>query len=161
MRRRPRADDSGQVLVLVLAYAVLAILLVTVVASATAVHLERKRLLALADLAALEAADALDLDEYYARRAAGLPLDDATNALTPEAVHDAVEQYLSTAPRAGEFRDLALVEATTDDGTTARVTLRATADVPLVTVVTAVWSDGVELVVTARARAAQPTAAAP
>jgi len=30
-----------------------------------------------------------------------------------------------------------------------------------VTVVTAVWSDGVELVVTARARAAQPTAAAP
>ena len=39
------------------------------------------------------------------------------------------------------------------DGRTVVVTLRAVAGVPLVNVATAAWSDGVELVVTARARA--------
>ena len=54
---------------------------------------------------------------------------------------------------AERFTDLAVVEATTTDGRTARVTLRAVAQVPLLNIVTAAWSDGVELTVTARARA--------
>ena len=147
LRRRPRGDD-GQILVLALAYALLAIVLVTVVVSATAVHLERKRLLALADLAALAAADAMAVDAYYAGTTA-----DATVVLTPDGVRDAVVEYLRDAPAAQAFASLDVDEATTDDGRTARVTLRAVADVPLVTLVTAAWSDGVELVVTSRARA--------
>ncbi len=140
--------DDGQVMLLALAFALLAILLVGVVASATAVHLERKRLLALADLAALEAADAVDPDRYYAS-----PPRDAPVTLTPDDVRGAVEAYLVEAPAAARFDDLEVVEATTEDGRTVVVTLRAVAGVPLLSVVTAAWSDGVELVVTARARA--------
>ena len=145
------ARDDGQVMILALAFGLLAILLVGVVVSATAVHLERKRLLAVADLAALEAADAMDPARYYRDEpvdAGGSPV-----TLTPADVSAAVESYLRTAPAAARFDDLQLVEATTRDGRTVVVTLRAVADVPLLSVATAAWSDGVELVVTARARA--------
>lgn len=140
-------DDDGQVMLLSLAYGLLALLLVLVVVSATAVHLERKELLTLADLAALDAADAMSDRDYYG------PDGSASVRLTPDGVAAAVDDYLATAPGAEQFPDLRVVEATTDDGRTARVTLRATADVPLLTVVTAAWSDGVVLEVTAQARA--------
>lgn len=144
---RTRHDDDGQVMLLSLAYGLLALLLVTAVISATAVHLERKELLALADLAALEAADAMTDPDYYAQD--GTP----HVQLTPDGVAAAVDDYLDAAPAADGFQHLEVVEATTDDGRTAHVTLRAVADVPLLTVVTAAWSDGVTLEVTAEARA--------
>ncbi len=133
-------------MLLSLAYGLLALLLVTVVVSAASVHLARKELLALADLAALEAADAMADADYYAQ-------DGADVVLTPDGVAAAVDEYLAAAPAAADFDDLEVVEATTDDGRTARVTLRAVADVPLLTLATAAWSDGVVLEVTGRARA--------
>ncbi len=145
-RRAPRGDD-GQIMLLSIAYGMLALLLVSVIVSATAVHLQRKELLALADLAALEAADALDTDANYADAADPLP------HLTSDGVRASVEAYLAEAPDAQRFTDLTVVEATTPDGRTARVTLRAVAHVPLVDVVTAAWSHGLELRVTSRARA--------
>lgn len=149
-RLRARAHgDEGQVMVLTLAFGLLALLLVGVVVSATAVHLERKSLLALADLAALDAADAMDASEYYA----GPSADGGLVRLTPDGVRSGVEAYLRDAPAAAEFDGLEIVDASAEDGRTAVVTLRAVADVPLLSVVTAAWSDGVELVVTARARA--------
>ncbi len=143
------AGDDGQVMLLSLAFGLLAILLVAAVASATAVHLERKRLLALADLAALEAADAMDPGRYYAA-STGEP---ARVTLTPAQVRASVEAYLADAPAASRFDGLEVAEATTADGRTVVITLRAVADLPLLTTATAAWSDGVELVVTARARA--------
>lgn len=149
LRARARGDD-GQVMLLSLAFGLLAILLVGVVVSATAVHLERKRLLALADLAALEAADAMDPGRYYAEPSGepGAPV-----SLTPDEVAAAVEAYLADAPGASRFTDLEVLEAGTEDGRTVVVTLRAVADVPLLNAATAAWSDGVVLVVTAHARA--------
>ena len=56
MRRgRMGRRDDGQIMILTIGFVVVALLLVTVVASAAGVHLERKRLLALADVLALEA----------------------------------------------------------------------------------------------------------
>ena len=142
---RPRGDD-GQIMLLALAYVLLAILLVTVVVCASAVHLARKELLALADLAALEAADAMDPADYYVSADRGM-------AVTDDDVRSAVEEYLSTAPESGRFTALTLDDATAVDAHTASVTLSAVADVPLLTFLTAAWSDGVVLAVTAEARA--------
>lgn len=147
MRARGRGDDDGQVMLLSLAYGLLALLLVLVVVSATAVHLARKELLTLADMAALEAADAMSDPDYYG------PDGSADVRLTPDGVAAAVDAYLASAPGADRFTDLEVVEAGTEDGRTARVTLRAVADVPLLTVITAAWSDGVVLEVTGEARA--------
>ncbi|WP_432560776.1 pilus assembly protein TadG-related protein [Kineococcus sp. SYSU DK003] len=58
-------DDEGRIALLSLAFGLLAMVLVLVVVSASAVHLQRKRLFALADAAAADAADALDEGAYY------------------------------------------------------------------------------------------------
>ncbi|MCV2393745.1 pilus assembly protein TadG-related protein [Actinotalea sp. M2MS4P-6] len=143
---RLREDDSGQILPLALAYGVLALLLITAVVSATSIHLERKRLLALADLAALSAADALDEDAYFSRDAG----DDLV-VLGEDEVTEQVTAYLTEAAPA-DLDDLALVAATTD-GRTVTVTLRAVARPALISWVTAPWSDGIAMVVTSSARA--------
>lgn len=150
-RRRPdRRADDGQVMLLAIAYGVLALLLVTAVVSATAVHLERKRLLATADLAALAAADAVDPARFYAATPSG---SDPLVELTPTSVRAAVSEHLATSPEAGRLTGLTVVEATTEDGRTARVTLRSLAQVPLISWVTAPWSDGITLQVSTTARA--------
>jgi len=142
--------DDGQILVLTLGYVVIALLLVTVVASATAVHLERKRLLALADLVALESADALAEHGYFpsgAGNGAGLPLSDAS-------VRVAVEDYLRDNPGAAAgLDDLTVLSATTPDGRSAEVRLGAVARPAVVSWVLAPWTDGIALQAESVARA--------
>ena len=154
--RRPataRGSESGSITLLCIAFGALALLLMTAVVSATSVHLEQKRLLALADELALEAADSLDLAAFY-RGEAPRPTPDGVVPLTDADVRRAVEQYL------GEHRAVAVrherlvvVEAVSDDGRTARVTLAAVARPPLVSWITAAWSDGIALRATSSARA--------
>lgn len=136
-------------LLLALVFGLIGIALVTVVVSASAVHLERKQLLAVADAAALDAADALDEAGYYsgatgAQADGGVPLTDAS-------VRASVQDFLAgSGPR---FDSLAVGAPTgTPDGQTAEVTLLAVARLPLVSSVLAPWADGVPLRVTARAR---------
>ena len=149
-RLRPRGDE-GQVMLLSIAYGVLALLLVTAVVSATGIHLERKRLLALADLSALAAADAMDDPTYYAPTARDP--GEGLVRLTPASVREAVDDHLAASPSSTRLTDVTVIEATTTDGRTARVTLRATAHPALLSWATAPWSDGVVLQVTASARA--------
>lgn len=137
-------------MLLTLCYAVIALLLVTVVVSASGVHLERKRLLAVADQAALAAADAMSAETYYAP--AGPRDDDALVVLTGTAVRDAVREHLERSPGAARLTGLTVVSTSTD-GRTAEVTLGAVAHPPLVSWVTAAWSDGIALRATSRARA--------
>jgi hypothetical protein len=149
MRRRVGGDD-GQIMILTIGFVVVAILLITVVASAAGVHLERKRLLALADLLALEGADAVSDDRYYtpgADRSPGLPLTDA-------AVRSAIEEYLDDNPdAAGQWDELAVLSATTPDGASARVQLGAVTHPFLVSWVLAPWQDGIALEAESTARA--------
>lgn len=145
--RRP-AGDEGHVMLLSIAFGALALLLVTAVVAASGIHLERKRLLALADLAALDAAAALDEGAYYTRSA-----DDAVLRLSDAGVRSAVEDHLATSPAAARLEDLTVIAAGTPDGRTAEVTLGAVARPVLISWVTAPWTDGIALTATSSARA--------
>ncbi|WP_225753961.1 pilus assembly protein TadG-related protein [Actinotalea sp. Marseille-Q4924] len=144
--------DDGQIMLLSLCYAVIALLLVTVVVSASGVHLERKRLLAVADQAALAAADSMGEDAYYGRDPARATADDGLVVLTETAVRTAVQEHLERSPGAARLTGLVVV-GTSTDGRTAEVTLGAVARPPLISWVTAAWSDGIALRATSRARA--------
>ncbi len=139
-------------MLLSLCFALLCLLLVTVVASATSVHLERKRLAALADSLAIAAADELDLDTYYGGEAPD-PLEDGKVFLTDAGVSAAVTAHLAAWPGDSHPDGLAVVRAATPDGRTAEVALRAVARPVLLTWVLAPWSDGIALHAEASARA--------
>lgn len=156
--------DAGQIMVLTIGYALLALALVLVLASASAVHLERKQLLALADAAALDAADALDGALYYSgvdlpvlpgdagADAAGVA--DVVVPLTDESVRAAVVEHVERSPAAGGVTGLQIGEPTgTSDGVTAQVTLTGVARLPFVPWAIEVWSGGIPLRVTSSARA--------
>jgi hypothetical protein len=145
--------ESGYITLLSIAFAALALLLLTAVVSATGIHLERKRLLVLADELALEAADSLDEASFY-RGEARRPTTDGVIPLTDSDVRRAVEEYLSThASIAAQHERLTVTEAVSDDGRTARVSLAALARPPLISWITAPWSDGIALRATSSARA--------
>jgi hypothetical protein len=145
--------DDGQVLLLSIAYGVIALLLVTVVVSASSVHIERKRLQGLADSLAADAADAIDQGAFY-RGELSEPVPGAALSLTDDSVRASVEDSLGRhRALVQRFDALMLVDASTPDGRTAEVSLAAVAKPALISWVTAPWSDGITLRVTARARA--------
>lgn len=118
--------DDGSILPLVCGFGALALALILVVASATSLYLERKRLFTLADGAALVGAEAFSLDDV--RVTPGGPRVE----LQPAEVRSAVRQYLADNP-IGPFESLHLDEATTLDGRSARVTVSAIWRPPVIT----------------------------
>ena len=152
-RFRAARGDDGQVLLLSIAYGVIALLLVTVVVSASSIHIERKRLQALADSLAADAADAIDQGAFYRGELTG-PGPGTALSLTDDGVRASVEDRLARhRALVQRFDGLEVVDASTPDGRTADVTLAAVAKPALISWVTAPWSDGIALRVTARARA--------
>lgn len=154
-----RHDDSGQILVLALGFTLVVLLLVTVVVSLTGIHLERKRLLDLADTLALAAADAMSDEVVYGPGASGSTLDaagagdDTGLLLTDEAVAAAVADYITTHPQALDgLSDVVVMAAESPDGRSARVVLSSRAQPALISPVTSLFSDGVTLTAQATAR---------
>lgn len=126
MRRARPADDRGSILPLVCFYGALALLVTLIVASATSLYLERKRLFTLADGAALVGAESFELT-------AVTPTPDGPRAtLTDTGVRDAVGAYLASNP-IGSFESLHLDTASTPDGRSAEVTVSAIWRPPVVT----------------------------
>ncbi|GEM00441.1 hypothetical protein [Cellulomonas terrae] len=133
-------------MILTLGFVVVALLLLTVVVSAAGVHLERKRLLALADLLALEGADAVGDHRYFepgagqeVQRSGGVPLTDAS-------VRASVDAYLRDNPgAAAAWDEFAVLGATTPDGRTAEIRLGAVVRPAFMSWVLAPWSDGIAL----------------
>lgn len=138
---RLRRED-GSTLPLAIAYGMLALLLILVAVAATSVYLERKRLLTLADGAALAGAEAFPLDTV------AVASGDLRPVLTDDAVDRAVQDYLDTAPHA-TFDGLSVTEATSVDGQSATVSLSAFWRPPIVTWV---LPTGIPLSVTGVAR---------
>ncbi|WP_375399996.1 pilus assembly protein TadG-related protein [uncultured Amnibacterium sp.] len=118
--RSLRVDsEQGSTLPLILVFFLVAAGLIVVVGAATALHLERLRLLTVADGAALAGAESFGLDDVQ--------VDDArvTPALRADAVQRAVDAYLADAPTA-QFAGFRVDAATTTDGHSATVQLSAT-----------------------------------
>ena len=123
LSRRLANDDDGSTLLLTIFYCFLGLSIVVVVASATTLYLERKRLFTVADGAALAAAEAWQLETVR------LDGDRLAIELDSADVRAAASAYLAAA--AGDIDDLELVRAASDDGRTATVTLRSVWHAPL------------------------------
>ena len=123
LSRRLANDDGGSTLLLTIFYCFLGLSIVVVVASATTLYLERKRLFTVADGAALAAAEAWQLETVR------LDGDRLAIELDSAEVRAAASAYLAEA--AGDLDDLELVRAASDDGRTATVTLRSVWHAPL------------------------------
>jgi hypothetical protein len=120
---RPEGDE-GSTLPLILVFLAIAAGFVIVAAGATALHLERLRLLTVADGAALAAAESFRVADAHIEGGTVLPeLDDA-------AVRSVAADYLEQADTTG-LADLRLIEARTPDGRSALVRLTATWRPPL------------------------------
>ena len=138
-------DDDGQLLLLVLAYTVIAALLITVVVDVSQAYLYRRSLLAAADAAALSAANQPDLGAVYTG------VDSAVLPLSERGTLRAVEQYADDAELADRFRDFEVGTVNTD-GAAVTVTLRAVVHLPFANLVTSRWGDGYPIEARASAR---------
>lgn len=132
-----RLDDDGSVLLLTLGYALLALALVLVCANATSLYLAQKRLDSAADAAALAGADGFTLTVTDGRAMAVLTGDDVL--AQAEEVVDAMGEAIT------------VVEASTPDGVSARVTVTGVWHPPVVSLFV---PDGVPLGATATSRTA-------
>jgi hypothetical protein len=147
-RPRDRAADDGQVLLLILGYAIVALLLVIVAVDATAVHLARTQLLDSSDAAALDASDAIDSGSAYAR---GVP---GAVPLSSDSVRSAATTYLSRYRPPTRIGQVRLATGTgTPDGQTAVVVLVGHVRLPLLGPVVDAWSGGITVTVRSQARA--------
>lgn len=132
-----RLDDDGSVLLLTLGYALLALALVLVCANATSLYLAQKRLDSAADAAALAGGDGFTLELIDGR---------ATAVLTDDDVREQAEEVVAAMGEA-----ITVVDASTPDGVSARVTVSGVWHPPVVSLFV---PNGVPLGATATSRTA-------
>lgn len=137
LKRHGKGDDEGSVLLLVLGYLLLALAVLFVCICATDLYIAQKRLDGLADAAALAGADGFTLQ--VEREVPRATLTDAGVA----------EQAVPLVRGAGF--EATVVDASTPDGVSARVTVAATWHPPLLSPFV---PDGVPLQATATSRTA-------
>ncbi|MDY7528437.1 MULTISPECIES: pilus assembly protein TadG-related protein [Cryobacterium] len=140
------SDDTGSTLLLTIFYGFLALVVILLVVAASSLYLERKRLLTLADGAALAAAEAYTLDAVtIAPDGSAVPL---RTELDSGAVRTAADAYLAAAPHP-TLEELVVSRAASADGQSATVSLSAYWRPPILTLV---LPAGVPLEVSAVAR---------
>jgi hypothetical protein len=140
--RRLLREENGSILPLIIFYMALSLVLVLVVAAASSLYLDRKRLFTLADGAALVGAEAFDLEDVDAT-----PGGPRLELSSPE-VAAAVADYLAQAPT-GSLESLTVERAETVDGRSATVSLSAFWRPPVLTLFV---PDGIRIEVTTVAR---------
>ena len=125
MRRRPdgAAEQRGAISPLIIGFALILGLLVTVVVAASRVFLFQRELSAMADGAALSAADGIDTSAIYA--------GNGVVRLDPVAATDLARSYLSASGARGKFPGLASSVAVVAP-TRVQVQLSARCSIPLV-----------------------------
>lgn len=125
---RHHPQEAGSVTPLIVGYTLILLVLIGVVASASAVFLRQRALAAAADGAALAATRALDA---AAVRSVALAPSDAIPLDSGDAAA-AVAAYLSATDAAARFPGLAIADVSVDGGATVHVTLQSRVHLPLV-----------------------------
>ncbi|RWZ61079.1 hypothetical protein ELQ92_08505 [Labedella populi] len=136
--------ERGSTLVLTIGFAAFAIVVTLVVAAATSLYIERKRLLGLADSAALVGAEAFDLAAVEPDPDGGVSV-----RLDAGAVEEAVDGFVADVGTS-RFDRLRIESATTLDGRSATVTLSSAWSPPVLTLL---LPEGIRLDATSTARA--------
>ncbi len=148
--RRLLAEDSGELVVLIIGYALVAAALVVVAVDVSALFLAQRGVAGLADGAAVAGAQAVDVDAVYAGGATG------TLPLSATAARAAVAGYLGDPAVTTAYPQLQPA-AVTSDGVTVDVRLRLDKPLPflgLVARLTGAFPGGtVPVVAAAHARA--------
>ncbi|MBO0828974.1 MAG: hypothetical protein J2P24_14470 [Streptosporangiales bacterium] len=150
--RRAGRRDAGQTTVLVIGYAMVAMLLVTVVVNLSRVFLAQRSLDAAADAAAVAGAQAVRVSPYYRQGAVGqLPL--AESLARQEAYrHLSAAGMFDPARSCDDFAVEGVSLAATDDAVDVTVSCRVR--VPFANVVARAYTGGVPVTSTAHARMA-------
>lgn len=139
-----RLGDTGQLMVLIIGFVLLALLLATVVAAASSVYIEHKKLLSLADGASVAAADSFTLGQL--QTVGGSP----TAILTGARVRSAAVEFLDRSSASTRISGLAVGPGTgSPDGSTAVVVLSAAVHPPVVNFLV---PDGIRIEATSTAR---------
>jgi hypothetical protein len=138
-----RAGEEGAAVPLIIGLFAIAAAFVAVAAAATSLHLDRLRLLTVADGAALAGAEAFRVADVAVEGDAVVP------TLRAAAVRAAVADQVAAADP-GDLESLTVVEAGTRDGRSATVVLRAVWRPPLAS---ALLPAGVPVTVTSTAAA--------
>ncbi|WP_245934419.1 pilus assembly protein TadG-related protein [Arthrobacter psychrolactophilus] len=149
IRRQPRhlreeTDEQGQIMVLLIGFVLIVLLIVTVIAAAGSVYLGHKKLLSMADSAALAAADTFELS-------GGSASTDPGTLLTTPGVVAAAQNSLASADIPAGLSGI-VVDAGTGaaDSHTAKVSLSAVVH-PLF--INFLVPQGINITVTSTARA--------
>ncbi|WP_258069715.1 pilus assembly protein TadG-related protein [Arthrobacter sp. SX1312] len=122
-------SEEGQIGVLVIGYLLVCLLVITVVLAVSAVYIEHKKLLSVADGAALAAADSYSIDVGVGGGDPTPPLP----ALQDSGVEESAAGYLAATGAAARFEQLAVDPSSgAEDGRTARVVLTAVVRPPIV-----------------------------
>ena len=112
-------EETGHVMVLLIGYVLITLLVITVVAAAGSIYLGHKKLLSLADGAALAAADTFELS-------GGSASSDPGTLLTAQGVQGAAQNYLAGIDAPEGLGNIVLDSATgAGDGRTAVVGMSA------------------------------------
>ncbi|MEN9752049.1 MAG: hypothetical protein RLZZ600_1096 [Actinomycetota bacterium] len=120
-------DENGSILPLIIGGCALALALILGVSSATSLYLERKRLLTIADGAALVAAQSFDTSIPPRLTTAGA----MAPVLSPSSVVTGAQLYFANMPAQGSHSVL-LVSATSPDARTATIRVRSQWQPPVI-----------------------------
>ena len=151
MKHRTGRDDAGQLMLLIIFFALIIAALITAVVDASTYFLAQREMQAVADGAALDAAQQADVAALY-QDGAGQALQ-----LTRPQVTDTAMGYATAAAHiphecsAKTYLVAADVEA---DGQTVTVVLTCRVPLPFVNEISQFWSDGVTATEVSHARAA-------
>lgn len=125
--QRSADRDDGQILVMVIGYVLLALLLATVVMAVSAVYIEYKKLLSVADGAAVAAADSYTLGDVVGEGKGPAAV------LNSERVRAVTRSFLERNGAYARFDQLAIAPGTrSPDNASAEVALTAVVHPPLV-----------------------------